>query len=362
MMPDFPTEHFIHAQSKENKTWWEKHRDWRGVSGMYRGGYNYVISTMGFNHTATTGALLGGALIGSERVIADGRHGLENVILRFHMWQDGTTSESIDHYYFAISLSGQKMYQDFGPTEYDRLLGRVTLTKSVEELTSSYHPALRRMISPSTRTSTGNLFLHQGGLQSILHTMSRSGALHDIGNTNTFGMPVVGFDFPPKRVVLQSLKTPWGPEWASNTVDEKPIPYVMTTAETALGSMMDSPRYKRTYLGHHYGLTCMDIPGSHPVVPFMAQWRRGERQLETLQELGTLLARYSVNEADLVTTYGAGGRPMLGKMAMMQNKGTTIMLMSPFTENKMFKPEKGVVSLQSTVGLFDFNERPPWVI
>ncbi|MCL1856703.1 MAG: hypothetical protein FWF84_03560, partial [Kiritimatiellaeota bacterium] len=368
LMPDKPTDYFIHAQSRENETRWLETKDWRGNSSFFRAGYNHVISTMNFNHTASMGALLGGAIIGSEYAMADGRHGLEYLPLRFHVWQDGTTQESIDHYYFSVTLSGQKMFVDFSPTEFDRLMGKSILAKSVEELTSSYHPALRRMISPGGRTGTAYLWVAQDGLQHILHTLSHSGALHDVGNANTFGMKLLGSDCPPGRVALQSIQAPWAPEWVANMVDEKPIPYEMTVAETALGKMIDAPRYKKTYLGHHYGIASTDLPIGG-AAPFLAQWRRGESQVSTIQEVGTLLARTTFNAPDFITTYGAGGKPLEGRMVTLQHKNKAIVLMPPFTEENTFtnlmsqwdyKPGQGITSLQASLALVDFQESPTW--
>ena len=122
-----------------------------------------------------------------------GATGWRTTPLRLWCWYDGSTQESVDHYYFGLTLSDQKMFADFGPTALDRMMGKMMLAKSVEELTSSYHPALRRFIASSTRTSTPQyLLITQDGLQHIMHNLSRSGAIHDLNNPN----------LPPKEEVI----------------------------------------------------------------------------------------------------------------------------------------------------------------
>jgi len=53
-------------------TYYRKTGDWRGNASFYRG-YTRNMGTMNFNHTATMGALLGGAIIDSEYAVQDGR-------------------------------------------------------------------------------------------------------------------------------------------------------------------------------------------------------------------------------------------------------------------------------------------------
>ena len=358
LMPDVPTERFFHAQSRLNQTYWEQTQDWRGRKSFFRAGYNYVISTMNFNHTAAMGALLGGSIINSQRAMADGRHGLEYLPLRLWAWYDGTTQESIDHYYYAITLSGQKMFADFGPTRLDRMMGQSILAKSVEELMSSYHPGLRRFINTSGRTGIGYLFVMQDGLQHIIHTLSRSGALHDIGNPDTSGMPALTHDAPPGRIALQTVSGPWAPPWASYMVDEKPIPYQMTVAQKEWGHFAKTPLWRRCYLGNHYGVASVDV-ARYGSVPLMAQWRRAPEQADNVQDIGTLLARFTVNTPNLVVTHGGSGLMQGGNMVSVHHKNKLVMLTSPLARLDGHAPEK-VNSLQTTIGLFTFQETPTW--
>ena len=131
LMPDIPTSALLHPQSPEAAADWKRTQDWRGRASFFRAGSNYATSTQNFNHMAALGALLGGAIIDSKHAIADGRHGLEHYPLRLWTMQDGSTQEMLDHYYFSITLSAQKMFADFGPSATDRLMDYVeTFTRA----------------------------------------------------------------------------------------------------------------------------------------------------------------------------------------------------------------------------------------
>ena len=361
LMPDRPTKDLVHAQAVElyyggKNKYYEDTGDWRGNASFFRDGYCYQMSTMNFNHTAAMGALLGGNIIGSQYAMQDGRHGLEYWPLRTWCWYDGSTQESIDHYYFGLTLSDQKMFADFGPTAIDRMMGKIMLAKSVEELTSAYHPALRHFIASSTRTSAPEYLLAtQDALQHIVHTLSHSGALHDVGNTQTSGYPVIGQDTPPGRVAQQTVTGPWAPEWVANMVDEKPLPYEMTNAYKQWGGHAANPLWRRTYLGHDYGIGSTDVYSS--VVPIMAQWRREDKPVATVQDLGTLTLRYGVNDTQLASTV-PGWMEALGSQAVLHEKNKMIVVTSPF---KMSGRE-GVKSLQSTIGFFNLQPQPTWEI
>ncbi len=364
LMPDRPTEQFLHAQSKQNTDYYEQTGDWRGNKSFFRGGYNYVISTMNFNHTAAMGALLGGDIIGSARAIADGRHGLEYLPLRLWAWYDGTTQESIDHYYFSITLSGQKMFADFGPTEFDRLMGQSILAKSVEELTSCWHPGLKRFITPSGRTGLSFLWVTQGGLEHIIHTLSRAGTLHDVGNPDIHGMTRYDYNAPAGRIALQTRTGPWAPEWAANMVDEKPLPYEMTTSAKEWGHFAETPLWKRSYLGRHYGMSSIDVPRGESV-PAMVQWKRVPGPVRTVQDTGTLLARYTRNTPVLLTEDGGTVVSGGGNLVTLQHKNTMLLLSSPLDPRIANEPYHTIApdkdtSLQTTLGLFCFQPQPTW--
>lgn len=373
LMPWLDVKDIFHSwvQVPQEQAWYAETGDWRGRTTFYRP-YCYNMGTMNFNHTAVTGTLIGGGIIGDARTMADGRHGLEQWPLRTWCYFDGSTQESIDHYYFAITLTSQKIFADFGPTEMDRMMGRSILAKSIGELTSAYHPGLRRFISSGGRTGVAELLVIQDGLQHAVHTLSKKGALHDVGNPDTFGMPVCGNDVPPGRVAFQTLNGPWAPDWVGNMLDEKPLPYHQICSYKMWGGFSKTPLWKTNYLGRNYGLACIDVATGNETVPIMAQWRRADQVAEKVQDIGTLLARYGVNRTEFLDSvwHGSQQRNPNGSVGTqgggtysLQYRNKMIVLSSPFPKLEYSGgrplPAK-VTSLQTSIALISLQAKPTW--
>ncbi|MBS3762338.1 MAG: hypothetical protein KGZ25_03430 [Planctomycetes bacterium] len=385
-----PTDKLEHPQAVElrhdgKNKYYNRTGDWRGNASFYRDGYCYNMGTMNFNHTSAMGALLGGGFTDCQRAVRDGRHGLEQWPLRTWCWYDGSTQESIDHYYFAITLSGQKMFADFGPTHLDRLMGKSILAKSVGEITSAYHPALRHFIASSGRTNMQYVLLTQDGLQHIVHTLSRKGSLHDVNNDNLPDtLRTIGRDVPPGRVAQQTATGAWAPAWVSNMVDQKPIPFSMTCAYKEWGHHARNPLWRRTYLGENYGLGSTDLHWG--VVQVLGQWRREPAKPVTkLQEIGIFTIRCGVNETRLVNSH-SGWMPSEGNLAVFQEKNKMIAVGSPYRmdpdkmgayiNTKTERPKQEIrpgepatksagpalKSLQTTVGFFNYQKPRTWQI
>jgi len=346
------------AQFSGGDSYFNKTGDWRGNKSFYRSGFNYTISTMNFNHTAAMGALLGGAIVGSERAMADGRHGIEHYPLRLWCWLDGTTQESIDHYYLSITLTAQKMIADFGPTLFDRMLGKSILLKTVDELIGAYHPGLHRFIAGSCRTAPEHLLVTQDGVYHIVHSLSKQGVLRDLENKDVpGGMPVIGRELSPAHVGRQTLQGPWAPEWKSGLVDSKPLPWEMTCTFKKWGGHAKLPIMRRSYLGRHYGLYSSDAQMG--IVPILGQWRRADKPVERMQEVGTMLVRYGLNTTRLVND-GPGWMATYGIQATLQHKGKMIVVASP---KHWLDPKKSIKSLQSTIALYNYEmPKPSWQI
>ncbi|MHB9133360.1 MAG: hypothetical protein ACYDBB_20020 [Armatimonadota bacterium] len=364
IMPDRPTSQFDHPQAVEiyyngKNKYYDETGDWRGNVSNYRGGYCYQMSTIGFNHFSAVGALLGGKLIGSKDAMADGRHGLEYWPLRMWAWYDGSMQTSIDHYYMPLTMSTQKMFADFGPTHMDRMMGQSLLTKSMEELTTLYHPGLRRFIATSSRTSVPQYWLiSQDGAQHIVHTLSPRGALHDLSNPDIPGnMPVIGQEAtPPNRIAKMTELGPWAPEWVSHIVEDKALPFSSTAAFKRWGEHAANPLWRRAYLGKHYGLATMDL--TNEIVAIMGQWRREDKPVERVQEIGTLDLRYGINSTSFVND-SYGWREQQGNTASLQWKNKLVTVTSPF---KMTGRE-GVKTLQSAIALYNYQAPlPNWEI
>lgn len=354
LMPDRRHDQLVHPQAIASGTaqrdYLRRTDDWRGNTSYYRG-YVRVGSTMNFNHTSIAGALLGGRLLDAQYPLDDARYGLENLLLRRWAWLDGSTQETIDHYYLSITLFATKDMVDFGPTPLDRLMARSALTKYVEELTSHYHPFLRRFIGPSGRTALNFLWVTQDGTQHIMHTLSRMGALRDLDNPDTFGMEVLNHDYPARDVASQALTTPWAPEWTAGHVDQKPLPFESTAAFRRWGGIdRRYPHWRRNYMTRHYGMASQD--SIYGRVGFMTQWNRHDAPVERVQDVGTLLVRPGANFTELVASDG-GALAVAGRRAILQHGPSAMILTQPPSWNG---PAEDLRSLQTTLGIFDFRD------
>ncbi|MBS0525160.1 MAG: hypothetical protein JSS04_16150 [Proteobacteria bacterium] len=366
LQPDLPTDAFVHPQSPDAIDYWRRNKDWRGRASFFRDGYCYTVSTQNFNHTAAMGALLGGAMIGAANAMADGRHGLEMLDLRFWSFLDGSTQEMLDHYYFSITLSGQKMIADYGPSALDRLIGRILLDRSVEMLISLYHSRLRRFVSSSGRARLSGVLVEQDGIYGALHTVSKDGTLIHADTKSgghVHGLPVWGYDFPPGRVAIQTLQQPWAPAWMAGLIDDKPV-FEETAAETTRGNFKP-PLWRRSYLGRWHGLASADIRGG--TVDVLAQWVRAPRKATRMEDIGTLTMRYAANDPDLANTY-EGHADEAGLPLTFQSRNRAIVFAKPYGNRERFlrafdKGKAAMVSqLATVIGLWNFAEKPDWEI
>jgi hypothetical protein len=364
LQPDLPTEAFVHPQSPNAVDYWKRTRDWRGRASFFRDGYNYAVSTQGFNHIAAMGALLGGAMIDGAYPMADGRHGLERLPLRFWGFLDGSAQELLDHYYLSNSLSAQKMFADFAPTLLDRLMGRILVDRTMELLVSVYHPMLRRCVASSGRARLSGVLVEQDGIYGALHTVSKKGVVNYVDappSESVHGMPIWGYDFPPGRVAMQTLPSRWAPTWLAGLIDDKPLPSESTAAETIRG-FFKPPLWQRSYLGRWHALGSADMHGL--TVDVLGQWVRKLRASTRLEDLGTLTARYVANGPDLTTTKG-GVTPQSGLLLTYQSRNRAIVFAKPHTNRERFLTALGkedVSRLATVIGLWNFSEPRTWEI
>jgi hypothetical protein len=362
LVPDIPTRALFHPQTREAIDYWKETGDWRGRASFFRDGYNYTTSTENFNHTAAMGALLGGNLIGSQFAIEDGRHGLEYFVLKLWSFNDGSTQEMLDHYYYSISVSGQKMIADFAPALVDRLMGRIALDRSMELLAGAYHPALRRCISPSGRTNLQAVLVEQDGIYEALHSMSSRGTLKYLERPfdgTIHGMRIWGYNTPPGRIGMQALVSPWGDAWLSAVLDEKRLPFQETSTETTRGTFLP-PLWRRIYLGKHYGLASQDLsPGAVSVI---AQWAPSSAGSSTMEDMGTLTLRYVANTPDMATTRG-GAFDQAGTVATFQDGNRAIVFTRPLTDGARLADiagPSGLRSLATVIALWNFRAPTTW--
>ncbi|MCL1856826.1 MAG: hypothetical protein FWF84_04185, partial [Kiritimatiellaeota bacterium] len=349
LMPDRPTSAFGHMQQAgwdgRNK-YYEETKDWRGNISFYRGAYTRGVSTMGFNHQAIIGALLGGAIADevtdATYALEDGRYGLEHLILR--VWNGGGTSQqSMEFCYLPTSLMPQKMFADFGATSFDRLSGKLIVWRTVDEMAAAYHPALRRIVYPIGRTPLGGMLVYNSGLTHVMHTLSEKGALFpdDLHTNKIDGLNVIDIDGLPDGHAYLSLGGPWMPQWCTNMVDEKIIP--------AMATVDGDEGIKRNYLGHHYGLASTLRAGEYQVAPVMAQWKFAEGQARSARDVRSFTLNYWQNESWVRHQYNR----RMETINTMQQGNTMIVMMSP--KNLQTDSSTNVTALLGSIAFFSFE-------
>lgn len=364
LQPDLPTDAFVAPHLPDARDYWKRNHDWRGRASFFRDGYNYAVSTENFNHTAAMGAALGGAIIGSEYAMADGRHGLETLLLRFWGFLDGTAQEILDHYYLSITLSGQKMLADFAGTPVDRLMGRILVDRTMEMLITLYHSRLRRFVSSSNRARIAGVLVEQDGIYGALHTVSKDGAVKYLdlpADGKVHGLAAWGYDCPPGRVAIQAIHGPWAPSWVADLIDDKPVPFEETSAETTRG-FFKPPLWRRSWLGRWHGLASTDIRSGTADV--MGQWVRAPQKSTRMEDLGTLTVRYAANQFDIVTTSG-GVANKAGLTLTFQSRNRAIIFAKPHANRDMLLAalgKDGLSRLATVIGLWNFAETKDWEI
>lgn len=336
--------------------YWTKTGDWRGNKSFFRSGFTYVMSTQNFNTTASAGALLGGAMIGSERAMADGRNGVEQWLMRQWAWKHGSGQEHLDHYYFAVTLSGNKAIADYAQAPVDRLMGQSLLAKQVEELVSAWHPATRSLIAGSSRTHLEYLLGTQDGLQFILHTLSRErGTVRDVGR-KAKDMPLemapLGHELPPAIAARQTLTGPWAPEWVAPMVDSKPLPYEAVHHAGEGG-------WRKAFLGRRFGLASAELLDGR--IQAMAQWTRSEAATRC-EDLATIDMRTGINETRWANDAG-GWIAKYGSQSMLQHRNRLLDLTSPRVYVGGFHGggfRDDIRSVQSSLAVFDYRTPRTW--
>ncbi len=361
LMPDRDHRDLAHGYigGQQNQDYIQRTGDWRGNASVYRT-YCRDMGRMNFNHWAANGTLLGGHILGSEAMMREGRHGLGTFPLRTWCWFDGSTQETLDHYYFAVSIKDQKVFTDLGPSAFDRLMGRNILAKSVGELAALYHPSLKRFVSSSGRTGIAYLLAIQDGTKHIVHTLSRRGALTDVGRTNIpGGLPLLGHDADPGMIAQQTPNGPWADAWVANGVDGKSLPFELTASYKQWGHFATTPLWKRSYLGQHYGLATIDVSIGNQTVPLMAQWRREDRPADRTEYLDSIY--HGTTQLNPNGSIGQQG----GFIASLQHRNKLLAFTSPYPELRYPHDRKlpdRITSVQTSIALLDLQPRPTWEI
>lgn len=355
----------VSARSGQGDTYYKLTGDWRGNKSFFRSGFTREMSTANFNSTASSGALIGGQMIGSEFAIEDGRYGLMK--FPFRMWTHGAGvgQEYIDHYYWAIANAGNKLFADFSEHDEDRMAGWSIMQKTINDLAMGYHPHLKKLVGPAARTGMVHVLGRQDGLYHMLHTLSSTGALNDMRqgelpalanpeNTRHHRISAWGHDFPPFDVAIQTLQGPWADTWMNRLVDNKPIPWHAVAEKRNVGQA----DWVTTYFGQNYGLS--SIRGLPQRLHLLGHWRRQARLPQSMRDIGTLDIRMGFNDT-LFANDGDGLISAKGLYRSYQDKNTLILLARPGLETMLGRSD--IKSIQLTAALFNYEQpSPSWAI
>lgn len=368
------------AEWEQGDTYYKKTGDWRGNKSFYRSGFTRDGSTANFNSSASAGALLNGQIIGSEKAIADGRAGIQKFI--FWTWTNmGVSQEYIDHYYWAIATASNKMIADHSQAAQDKILGWSIQNKFIEDLAAGYHPNLKKLIGPASRTYYEHVLGQQDGLYHILHVLSKNGALSDMETgklpdltdqtPNKHGrkpkpISAWGHDYPPEDVAMSSLNGPWMDLWQTELIDDKPLPWEATFRKGG-----DKGNIVSTWFGENYGLA--SIQKGWQRLNVLGHWRRKPERPRSMTDIGTLDMRIGFNQTQIGND-GSGTISGQGKYETYQNKNRLIMIARPVGKTIKAKagkhkfgqkelPAQDIKTVQCSAALFSYEKpKPTWEI
>jgi hypothetical protein len=199
-----------------------------------------------------------------------------------------------------------------------------------------------------------------------MHTIMPGGALTDLSRkTVGDGMPTIGHDFSPALAASLVLDAPWAPSWYGDMVASKPVPYQSTAAYKMWGGYAQTPLWKRSFQGRHYGVGSIDIAGSDQV-PFLVNWRRSDQEVTNSEDLAMLTGRFGVNRTELLDSIWHNSKNRNpngivgnqgGPLHSIQHRNRLIVLSSP---SKGLNNERGapaeITSIQTTLGLITLHE------
>jgi hypothetical protein len=367
------------AEWGQGDTYYKKTGDWRGNKSYYRSGFTREMSTANFNSSASSGALLNGQIVGSAHAMADGRAGLMQ--FPFWMWTHsaGVGQEYIDHYYWAIATAANKNFADYCQQPEDKMAGWSIITKTVNDLAGAYHPNLKKLLGPASRTYYEHVLGRQDGLYHILHVISPKGALCDAESGT---LPAItgardgkpsrpisawGHDYPPAMVALQSFSGPWAEPWFAELVDEKPLPWSALVEKKVVAS----GDWVSTWFGENYGLSSIRLTPQR--IHVLGHWRRKAEPPASMRDIGTLDVLIGFNQ----TTVGCDGEGVISQQGVYRcyQQGNKLIVLArpqpnviaqqagehPFGQKKL--PAQEIKSVQCSAALFSFEQpAPSWQI
>jgi len=338
----------------------------------HRVGYYGGMATLNHQSQRRGGALLAAELLGLEDLLTHARASL-SLLNRQMIYNEGTIQERGDTFYLCITLGCLQQVARFSTDPLTRLKASLGVEKMLHELNTTYHPGLRRQVSRiGRRYRRDDLVLVQCLPRGVLHTLSKKGVLIHTDKLQHQGL--MTYRFASSSPDRSAIVGPWGREWESNAIDEKPIPFLSVATDTVRRHLMKDPAYNVTYLGKSYGLSSQncEVIREYPVV---AVWRRPDRTVEKLEDLGILFAQGSLNGGAMsLYLHDTDPRAAIkdkatlklnAPMAALQHKNKMIYCMKPPSGEFAVKLcTGGIRSLGSRLSIFAYGpdaERKLWI-
>lgn len=263
-----------------------------GSGWPHRFGGRAEMGTLNLEANFRTCAVLVGETLSLPELTLTGRRGLE-MLNRQRIYHEGVIEERGDSYYLGITMAQLQALSRFSEDPLTRLKASLAIEKILFEINATYHPGLRRRVSPVGRrqsyTAAGAplsaLVLAQDVPRAVLHTLSRKGVLIETDREMAHGVPVMGMgSSAPARVARLA---PWGKAWEANAIDGKPIPFLSVSTDYVRGGVLSEPIYNTTFMGTTYALASANSEMGFQW-PVLAAWRRVSAAVERLEELGLM--------------------------------------------------------------------------
>ena len=328
-----------------------------------RAGYLNGISTLNLMTQFRSEVALVGELLNRPDMTVRGNRNISH-LNRHMIWSEGTHQERGDTFYLGITLGNLKMVSRYAKDPLARLRADLGVEKILFEENTNYHPGLRRRVSRvARRYRIDDLLMRQDVPRGVLHTLSKKGVLIETDKEQVHGIPTVNFHAcQPVRVALLA---PWGPEWETHAIDDKPLPS-WSVSTNHVRHRMNPPVRDTTYLGNHYGLSCMDA-NIGVEWPVLAVWKRTERDVQHLEDLGIMWPWPYVN-GKLVSDYNQQEPKSLDgscPQASLQHHNKMIHVVRPL--EKVFAAEglnEGISSFSSRILAYMYakaDDRELWI-
>lgn len=326
-------------------------------NGQFHHGVGYYAHMATQNHQSQnrSEALLAGEYLGLPDLALHAQYAL-SLYDRQTIYSEGMNQERGDSFYLGIAMGTLQAVTRLSEDPRMRLKAGMDIEKLLLELSSTYHPGLRREVSRVSRRYTiPEYLLGQDTPLAALHMLSKKGVLMHLDKPEVHGLTTVNFHAAnPQRAALLA---PWGRDWESNVIDEKPLPFlsVSTYYERAL---INEPLYATTYLGKHYGLASMNADNGGEQMA-VATWKRPAARAESLDDLGIAFLWGNINGKPLLRLDSEKpfGKPMNPLLGVLQRNNKMIYVMKPPAREYLEEAAKqeGLQEISSRVHIYCYG-------